>query len=42
MELWKQLLSDDVGMMSAIVITVTTVIVLTCIAIFIKKANDDK
>lgn len=42
MELWKQLLSDDVGVLSAIVIAVTTVIVSTCIAIFIKKANQDK
>lgn len=42
MELWKQLLSDDVGVLSAIVIGVTTVIVSTCIAIFIKKANQGK
>ncbi|MBP7581924.1 MAG: DUF3149 domain-containing protein [Vogesella sp.] len=42
MELWKQLLSDDVGLMSAIVIAVTTIIVSTCIAIFIKNTNDDK
>ncbi|WP_147696104.1 DUF3149 domain-containing protein [Vogesella mureinivorans] len=42
MELWKQLLSDDVGLLSIITITVTTIIVTTCIAIFIKKTHDDK
>lgn len=42
MELWKQLLSDDVGLLSIITITVTTIIVSTCIAIFIKNTNDDK
>lgn len=42
MELWKQLLSDDVGVLSALVITVTTIIVSTCIAIFIKKTHDDR
>lgn len=38
-ELWKQLLSDDVGRLSIIVISVTTVIVGVCISYFIKKAN---
>jgi len=42
MELWKQLLSDDVGVLSAIVIAVTTIIVSTCIGIFIKKTHDDR
>jgi hypothetical protein len=42
MELLKQLLSDDVGLLSAITITVTAIIVSTCIAIFIKKTNADK
>ncbi len=42
MELWKQLLSDDVGLLSIITITVTTIIVSTCIAIFIKKTHADK
>lgn len=39
MELWKQLLSDDVGRLSIIVITVTTIIVSVCISYFIKKAK---
>ncbi len=39
MELWKQLLSDDVGRLSIIVITVTTIIVGVCISYFIKKAK---
>ena len=42
MALWTQLLSDDVGLLSAITIGVTTVIVSTCIGIFIKKTHDDK
>ncbi|SCK07676.1 DUF3149 domain-containing protein [Vogesella sp. LIG4] len=44
MELWKQLLSDDVGRLSIIVISVTTVIVSVVVSYFIKKAksHDDE
>ncbi|WP_174873341.1 DUF3149 domain-containing protein [Vogesella oryzae] len=44
MELWKQLLSDDVGRLSIIVITVTTIIVTVVVSYFVKKAKsrDDK
>ncbi|MFN4238523.1 MAG: DUF3149 domain-containing protein [Vogesella sp.] len=39
MELWKQLLSDDVGVLSVITIAVATIVVAVCIALFIKKTN---
>ena len=43
MELWKQLLSDDVGLLSVITIGVTSVIVTTIIVMFIKKVkNSDR
>lgn len=40
MELWKQLLSDQVGVLSLITIGVTTVIVSTIIVLFIKRVNE--
>lgn len=39
MELWKQLLSDQVGLLSLITIGVTSVIVCGIIVLFIKKVN---
>lgn len=39
MELWKQLLSDQVGLLSLITIGVTTAIVCSIIVLFIKKVN---
>lgn len=42
MELWKQLLSDDVGVLSIITIAVASIVVGVCIAMFIKKANSGK
>jgi len=39
MELWKELLSSDVGLLSLITIVLTTAVVGTCVAIFIRKVR---
>ncbi|MDN0077379.1 DUF3149 domain-containing protein [Crenobacter sp. SG2303] len=41
MELWKELLSSDVGLLSLIVIVLTIVVVGTCVAIFIRKVRSE-
>ncbi|CUA81653.1 MULTISPECIES: DUF3149 domain-containing protein [Gulbenkiania] len=40
MELWKQLLSDDVGVLSLITIVVASLVVSVCVGLFIKKTHD--
>ncbi|GGY07927.1 DUF3149 domain-containing protein [Paludibacterium paludis] len=38
MSLWSELLSDDVGLLSLITILVATLIVVVCVAIFVRRA----
>ncbi|MCW3479851.1 DUF3149 domain-containing protein [Neisseriaceae bacterium JH1-16] len=40
MELWKELLSSDVGLLSLITIVLTMVVVGTCIALFVRKVRN--
>ncbi len=42
MELIKELLSSDVGILSAVTITVTCVIITYCISFFIRKTREDQ
>jgi hypothetical protein len=39
MELWKELLSSDVGLLSLITIVLTMAVVGTCVTIFIRKVR---
>lgn len=41
MELWKQLLSDDVGVLSLITIVVASLVVGVCVTLFIRNVKDE-
>jgi len=40
MELWKELLSSDVGLLSLITIVLTMAVVGTCVTLFIRKVRN--
>ncbi|SMF37618.1 DUF3149 domain-containing protein [Pseudogulbenkiania subflava] len=41
MELWKQLLSDDVGLLSLITIVVASLVVGVCVTLFIRNMKNE-